>query len=434
MESVRRVGTDSTTYDAGAVAAVADEWLPPGSKGVPLGNDGIAVGELAGSRIDVLGGELPLPLLLIRESALIENVAAMAAFCERHGALLAPHGKTTMAPQILARQIDAGAWAVTAATPCHLRVYRRFGIGRILYANQLLDEAAIRWICDEQRRDPEFEVLCLVDSLAAVEWTEAVLARLGPVRPLQVLVEVGYEGGRAGARDGGAAEAVAAAAAATPSLELVGLEFYEGLMPGDGVEGTLALIDAWLEQVAVILTRLLDAGLLPEEPLLSGGGSAYFDRVLARFGDGPGRLVLRSGCYVTQDGGFYDATSPLAGRAAGAPTLRNALELWSTVLSRPEPGRAIAGFGKRDAPWDMGWPLPVSRRGDDGAEVPLAGVEVLGMNDQHAHLALPAATELAVGDFLRCSVSHPCGAFDRWRVVPVVDEERRIVDAVVTCF
>jgi len=31
-------------------------------------------------------------------------------------------------------------------------------------------------------------------------------------------------------------------------------------------------------------------------------------------------------------------------------------------------------------------------------------------------------------------VSHPCGAFDRWRVIPLVDDDRRVTGAVHTIF
>jgi D-serine dehydratase len=427
--------TEATQYDADAVAGIADEILPAGSKGMPLEVESLTVGEFGTSGIDALAGELPLPLLLIDNAALETNIATMAAFCAQNGVLLAPHGKTTMAPQLFARQIDAGAWAITAATPSHVRVYRRFGNQRIFYANELLDPAALRWLCAEQRRDPEFEFFCLVDSVAAVRRMDSILVALEASRPMRVLIEVGYDGGRAGTRDTEEAEEVAAAAVASRSLELVGLELYEGLMPGgETVEQTLSLIDDWLDRVVLVLERLTDAGRLPAEPLLSGGGSAYFDRVIDRLRDRPGRLLLRSGCYVTQDGGFYARTSPLAGRAAATPSLRDAIELWSTLLSRPEPELAIAGFGKRDAPWDMGLPLAVSRRSDDGAELPCLDFEVIGMNDQHAHLRLPVEAELAPGELLRCSISHPCGAFDRWKVIPVVDERRRIVDALATFF
>jgi D-serine deaminase-like pyridoxal phosphate-dependent protein len=62
------------------------------------------------------------------------------------------------------------------------------------------------------------------------------------------------------------------------------------------------------------------------------------------------RVVLRSGCYLTHDDGLYARASPL-------PELRPALELWARVLSCPEPGLAIAGFGKRDAPYDIDLPV-----------------------------------------------------------------------------
>ena len=34
------------------------------------------------------------------------------------------------------------------------------------------------------------------------------------------------------------------------------------------------------------------------------------------------------------------------------------MELWGSVLSRPEPGLALLGFGKRDVPFDIDLPMP----------------------------------------------------------------------------
>jgi D-serine dehydratase len=421
-----------TRYDASAVTALAEECLPPGTKGAPLAGEGMTLGAFAASGLHALDGGLPMPLLLLRERALADNLAAMADFCQRSGVLLAPHGKTTMAPQILARQIDAGAWAITAATPSHLRVYRRFAIQRILLANQLVEEGVVRWLCEELARDDDFELICLVDSVAGVRRLDAQLARSACPRPLGVLLEVGYGGGRAGVRDLAVARSVADAANAAAHLDLLGVECYEGMLDGGDIDSTIGLVDRHLEQVAEVVEDLLDAGRLPAAPLLSGGGSAYFDRVLLGLAHLPGWLILRAGCYVVQDGGFYARTSPLAGRAEGRPLLRNALELWSAVLSRPEPERVIAGFGKRDAPYDMGLPVPTHARTPGDGDRRLPETELLALNDQHAHVRVPAAAELGPGDLLSCSVSHPCGAFDRWRVVPVVDDEDQIVDAVLT--
>jgi D-serine deaminase-like pyridoxal phosphate-dependent protein len=128
------------------------------------------------------------------------------------------------------------------------------------------------------------------------------------------------------------------------------------------------------------------------------------------------RVVLRAGCYVTHDDGIYAESSPLAG-------LRAALELRARVLSCPEPGLAIAGFGKRDAPYDLG--LPIVRRP--------GGVTVEALNDQHAYLRDPGGA-LAVGDTVVCGISHPCTAFDKWPLIGVVDDDDVVVGSIRTYF
>jgi D-serine dehydratase len=124
-------------------------------------------------------------------------------------------------------------------------------------------------------------------------------------------------------------------------------------------------------------------------------------------------VVVRAGSYVTHDDGVYAEATPL-------PELRAALELWARVLSCPEPGLAIAGFGKRDAPYDLG--LPVVRSP--------SGVTVEALNDQHAFLR----GDLAVGDVVVCGISHPCTAFDKWPVLGVVDDGDVVIGAVDTRF
>jgi D-serine deaminase-like pyridoxal phosphate-dependent protein len=405
---------------------------------MPLAAEGLTLGAVADSGWDVLRDGLPMPLMLLKESALAANLAAMAAYCAGHGVLLAPHGKTTMSPQLLRRQIEAGAWAMTAATPAHLRVYRRFGIDRVLYANQMVEPAAIEWVARELERSPRFELYCLVDSVESVALLDRCLAAAGAPRRLGVLLEVGFEGGRCGVRDLDAARRVAAAADAAPSLELCGVECFEGLFP-DG-SGT-APVDSMLAAVREVGSALIATTSLRERRrlLVSAGGSAYFDRVIAAFVDGwegsrPAQVVLRSGCYLTQDGGFYTRTSPLAGHRGGPLVLRDAIEIWSAVLSLPEPGRAICSMGRRDAPQDMGMPVPSRVMPRGGDPLPLGGASLTALSDQHGHLAVDPLTRLEPGDLIGCAISHPCTAFDKWRVIPVVDDAYAIRDAVLTCF
>ena len=416
--------------------------VPVGAKGWPAAAEGRPLDEVADGRWRVLDGDLPLPALVLRERALHGNVETMAAWCEAAGVLLAPHGKTTMAPQLFERQLAAGAWAITAATPVHARVYRHFGVPRILLANQLVERQAIAWAAAELNADPSFDLLCLVDSIAGVELLADGLREAGARRPLDVLLEIGVEGGRTGVRSPEQALAVAHAIAQSTELRLVGVEGFEGLLASTSAATELPRVEAFLDGMQAALERLDAAGAFSdcEQVLLTAGGSAFFDRVVARFsalapGGRPPRIVLRSGAYVTQDDGVYRALSALGDRApAGAPRLHNAIEVWSAVLSRPEPDLAIAGMGKRDAPNDIAPPTPVlACAPGDAAPRPLAG-RVEALTDQHAHLRIDPRDPLAVGDLLCCTISHPCTAFDRWRLIPVVDDDHRVVGGLHTFF
>jgi D-serine dehydratase len=387
-----------------------------------------------------LEGDLFLPALLLKQRALEHNIAIMADFCRRHGVDLSPHGKTTMAPQLFKRQLDAGAWAITAATASQVRIYRAFGIGRIVLANELVEPAAIRWIVGELAADPSFDFYCLVDSPASVDALSSALERTSVQRPLTVLLELGIEGGRAGCRTEAEALRVADAVAGSARLELAGVEGFEGIIHAERDEDTLAAVDDFVGRLRHMAETLAGMGAFSgrEEILVTVGGSAYFDRVVARLREldlgAHVRIVLRSGCYVTHDSGFYDHVSPLAGRASGGPTLEAALEVWGVVLSRPEPDRVIAGMGKRDVAYDLELPIPLAVKDAGGLRDVRGTFQAFDLNDQHVYVRVPESDPVAVGDLLGCGISHPCTAFDKWRLIPVVDDDYRVVDAVQTFF
>jgi D-serine deaminase-like pyridoxal phosphate-dependent protein len=54
--------------------------------------------------------------------------------------------------------------------------------------------------------------------------------------------------------------------------------------------------------------------------------------------------------------------------------------------------------------------------------------------DQHAYVAVETDVDVRVGDLLRLGISHPCTAFDKWRHIPVVDEDHHVVDVLHTYF
>jgi D-serine deaminase-like pyridoxal phosphate-dependent protein len=428
----------SRTGSAGGAGVV--DWR---AKSFPPAGAALALAEIGQQAWNLFAGDLWFPVLVLKESALAHNISRMARLCAAHGVSLAPHGKTTMAPAIIRRQLDAGAWAITAATPWQARAMREFGVRRVLLANQVVEPAAIRWMGETLAADPEFELLCCADSLEGVALMTEGLAGVRLDRPLPILLEIGVPGGRTGCRTLEAALAVASAIRRRPEMALAGVTGFEGLIRGGSLDATLASVDVFLQRIRGSMTAIDAIGGFAgrREIVVSAGGSAYFDRVVAVLADGwkltlPVRMVLRSGCYVTHDHGTYAATSPLGDRSADPDDrLHPALELWGAVLSRPESELALLNFGRRDAPFDAGLPIPQTARSRTGSARDVAGrLVVTGLNDQHAYVRLPAEDPLAVGDVVGCGISHPCTAFDKWRLIPVVDDDYTVIGAVETRF
>jgi D-serine deaminase-like pyridoxal phosphate-dependent protein len=200
-------------------------------------------------------------------------------------------------------------------------------------------------------------------------------------------------------------------------------------------------VRGYLHEVRAIVEQLRGAGLLAEGAIVTAGGSAWFDLVAEVFdADWAASLgvrpVLRSGAYLSHDDGIYRERTPFA-RIPEEGHLDAALELWAQVVSTPEPGLALAGFGRRDAPVDSGMPVPLRLRpaAHPDQEHDIRGlVEVAKLDDQHAYLHLEPGVELRPGDLVCLGISHPCTAFDRWRAIPVVDADYRVVDVVRTYF
>ena len=93
-------------------------------KGLPGGVSPLGLAEIGKQRWNVLREDLPLPLAVLKRSALDHNGRWMRDFLGLYGAAFAPHGKTTMSPQLFERQLADGAWAITVATVHLLQVAR----------------------------------------------------------------------------------------------------------------------------------------------------------------------------------------------------------------------------------------------------------------------------------------------------------------------
>lgn len=416
-------------------------------KGAPALKNPVELSAIGAQDWRLLQEDLPLPIAVLKERALRHNSAWMKAFLNGGGAKIAPHGKTTMSPALFDLQLEDGAWGVTLSTPHQIQVARSFGYKRIFMANQLVGRSAIEYVLQELKDHSDFEFYCLVDSMANAEAIARVAARLALPRSVNVLVELGYVGGRTGCRTMEEALELAAWVSRSEKLSLSGIEGFEGLLRGATPEKTAALVSGFLDDLVVLAERCASRGLFSGETvLLSAGGSSFYDLVVAKLKtaklDRPSVVLLRAGCYITHDSIMYvrafDALRERDPRLAAMDGgLQAALEIWAYVQSRPEPTKVIVGFGKRDASYDDP-PLALTWFRPGGAmhqPAPMpAGHEVVRLNDQHCHMSVPKDSPLAVGDMVSFGISHPCLTFDKWRVIHILDDDYRVTSSIRTYF
>lgn len=419
------------------------QWkgMPPGAAPMPLS-------AVAAQGWSLLRGDLASPVAVMRKSALTHNRRWMTKFISRHGVQLAPHGKSTMAPQLFAMQLEDGCWGLTAATANQIAVYVHFGIKRILLANQLVGAANLAAVMGFLRADPKLEIVLLTDSFAGVEQLAAAAQAAQLERPVPVLVEVGALGARTGVRSHAQGLALARTiAAAHPWLALAGVECYEGVFPDITPEERPAHVNHMFSAM-VELARAIEAeGLITSGPMiLSAGGTEFFDLASKIMADAAATgtfqyrplCLVRSGCYLTHDDLAYEAffarlraRTGLAGEG-----FRSALEVWASVQSCPEPGLVLVTMGKRDVGFDFGMPVAKwwSRGGSGPVRLERPALELFRLNDQHGFVRNHANLPLAPGDMIGFGISHVCTTMDRWDLIFLVDDKLEVVGGLRTFF
>lgn len=442
-----------------------DERLTARDKGIPERAIGLTVDEFlaTGPRLS----EFWTPVIALDDAAMRNNLAVMAAWTTARGLELMPHGKTTMAPALWQRQLDAGCPGITLATMGQVRTARTFGLDSLMLANAVIDPRSLRWLAGELA-DPDFRFVSWADSLDTIDAMEQALREVGVPRRVDVCVELGAAGGRTGARSIDAAIEIGRRIAASDVLRLAGVAGYEGALGHDRSDAALAAVRAFLADQLVVheaLGDLYDEG----DVFVTAGGSAYFDLVAEVYApaiarDSRTRFTLRSGAYIVHDDGFYRGISPLdetyAGAVPGEGMLHSAMRGYARVVSHPEPALALLDGGKRDFPFDEGLPVVLGvaedlggalapagpaedfALGGDSAEISppnseksarRGGASIPSMNDQHTFLR---DADVAIGDVVVLGLSHPCTAFDKWHFLPVVegDGSDRVVELVRTFF
>jgi D-serine dehydratase len=408
------------------------------NKGLGFFEGTLDAGQIARLNWNLLREDLSLPTAVLYQDRLTHNLNWMREFIAAYGLRLAPHGKTTMAPRLFQMQLQSGAWGISLATAHQTLVAWAHGVPRVLMANQLVGKENVT-IIGRLLEDPDFDFYCLVDSAAQVDQLGAYYGNRG--QRLQVLLELGVPGGRAGVRtDEQLRSVLETLAHHREAVVLCGVELYEGVLDEE------TAIRNFLHHAVEVTRRLRGENRLHRSPaILSGAGSAWYDVVAEEFSQagfsGDIEVVLRPGCYLTHDVGVY--RQPQARILEHNPVARKmhegllpALQVWAYVQSVPEEGKAIIALGKRDAAFDSGLPVPALhfRPGGVTPQTAPSHWAVTKMMDQHSYLHMAAHDDLRVGDMIGFDICHPCLTFDKWRTLSVLDAQYRVVDIVQTWF
>jgi len=412
-----------------AILRNENECITAFHKGFPLASVGKSVSAFIAEKPNIFSSGFQFPLMILRESALNHNIKRMADYCSSIGAVLAPHVKTSMAPKLAQMQINSGAWALTVANFYQASVFLNFGFRRFIIGNEVVEPTAIQAI-GKINLKPDHQIIFYLNSMAGLEILKSSISKLVECK-IYVLLEIGVENGRTGIRELSLASEILDGVAKDDRIEVLGVSGFEGIVP-EGARNLLGeeKIRSFLRKI-VLAAKIVAPHVKNEKIIISAGGSSFFDFVMEEFQkhSAPCTVILRSGGYVSHDHDGYGINYPFLSEVK-QKQFYPALELWSQVLSCPEPGLALLNFGKRDTGNDVNNPRPIKKF--DG-KLKNFTAEIEKLNDQHGCLKLMGEI-LNVGEIVGMGISHPCTNFDKWKLIPLVDNNYNVIDCIETDF
>ena len=393
-------------------------------KGFPIDSYGKTLEQFLATKPNLFTANFQFPIMVLKESAIKNNIAQMMSFCNSVNAELAPHVKTTMSPQLAQMQVAAGARALTVANFWQGSIFLKYGFKNLIIANEVLDPTAIAAIA-RINRQKQAEIIFYVDSILALE----IIQKYTPLEGKQnLLIEIGTDNGRGGVRDLSQVAEIAQRISADSRLNLIGVTGFEGAVP-DAARGRRGE-----KKISKFCQKIVAAAELAypyksDQPfVISAGGSAYFDivaRELNKF-EKPRRLLLRSGGYITHDHKYYEEIYPFASTDR---SFQPAIEVWGQVISKPERDFGVLNLGKRDIGNDLHNPIPI--KSYDGQVKSFSAV-IEKLNDQHGYLR--GKQEFSLAQLIGLGISHPCTTFDKWGLIPLVNDDYDLIDCLQTFF
>ena len=321
--------------------------------------------------------EADTPALFLDLAAVQSNIARMSEWFRDKECNLRPHFKTHKLPLIARMQIEAGAMGITCAKLSEAQILLEHGVQDVLVANQIIGPVKIQRLIGLAECG---RMMVCVDDAANADELSAAAAKRGLC--LDVLMEVNVGLDRCGVAAGEQALKLAQGITKLPGLNFRGLMGYEGGMYLKNQKQKEAACRK-ANQTLVDTKRLLVENGIQVEIVSAGGSNTY-----QLTGTYPGITELQVGSYVTMD--THNQEYGLG--------FEPALRVLATVISRPEPGRAVIDAGLKAVSKDEGLPACT-----------LQGVELIKLNEEHGHLRIHDPDQhLKPGDKIELIPSHGC--------------------------
>lgn len=289
--------------------------------------------------------DLDTPALLVDLDAMESNLNRMAGYYRDRRVKLRPHFKNHKVPLLAWKQLEAGAIGITCANLREAEILVSHGVRSILIASEIAGDAKINHLADLSRHA---DVMVGVDNENVV----SDIVRIARNRhiPLSVLVDIDVGLQRCGVQPGGPALRLAKLAV-EGGLRFRGLMGYEGhlqaLQPGPERDELVRAVDKSLVDSRMLIEK---EGIAVE--IVSTGGTGTYEIG----GDYDGITEIQAGSYLLMDNMYL---------MRGSTYLRS-LTLLATVISRPEPNRAVLDCGVKQLSAERGLS---EVKGIDGVEM-----------------------------------------------------------------
>jgi D-serine deaminase-like pyridoxal phosphate-dependent protein len=348
--------------------------------------------------------DIETPALVIDLDIMERNIASMNQMLGDGPTKLRPHAKSHKTPEIAHYQMRAGAVGITCAKLGEAEAMADGGLKEILVANELVGAKKCQRAAELAKRC-NLAIAC--ETIQNAMDLSAAAQAAGSVIGAVIEMDIGNK--RCGVRTNEQGVALAKAITAMPGLKFRGVMGYEGqTVFTNPIDERKAEIDRSLAKLVSLADAIRAEGIEVEMVSAGGTGSSMVT------GHYPGITDIQAGSYILMDA-----------RYGGVEQVQyeQALTLLSTVVSRPLPDLAVLDYGLKSITREFGMPVPAPSKFRDGSPNPwgIDGLEMLGLSEEHARLAMKEPSrDLKVGDKVDIVPSHCCTTMNTHDIVYAV--------------